>query len=159
MNKSIDLLRERIEENYEEFMEETLEFLDKEDIFVLARHIAAVQDVHHFVTTQGNWVDEGEAAYLLEFCEPLKLLGDAWEEYLDESDQDFRMIVEEVLDRNDNTSNYVTISLAEQLQKKYGEQVHFKDALLSEAIDTGKKYLRLKSLLEDEGVELCIERE
>lgn len=159
MSKNMTLLRERIEENYEDFKAETLETLDKEDIFEMARTIAAMEDVYHFATTQGSWVDEGEAAYLLVFCEPLKLLADAWEEYLGDGEQDFRMIVEDVLDRNDNTESYITVALADKLRKKYGENMHYKDALLAEAIVAGKKYLQLKGLLEEEGVDLCIERE
>jgi len=159
MKTNIEQLRERIQRNYEDFKAETLETLDKEDIFEMAQTIAATEDVYHFITTYSGWVDEGEAAYLLAFCEPLKLLADAWEEYLCDGEQDFRMIVEEVLDRNDNTDSYITVALADKLRKKYGENMHYKDALLAEAIAAGKKYLQLKGLLEDEGVDLCIERE
>lgn len=159
MSKDIYELRERMEQNYEDFKAEIFEMHDKEEIFGMARQIAAVEDVYHFATTQGSWVEEGEAAYLLAFCDPLKMLADAWEAYIDENEQDFRMVVEEVLDRDDNTESYVTMALAENLRKKHGADTNYKDALLAEAISTGKRYLRLKSLLEEEGVGLCIERE
>ena len=157
MITNVEKLRERISENYEEFKTETLEFLDKEDVFSMARTIAAVEDVHYFITSHNNWVDEGEAAYLLEFCEPLKLLADAWEEYIDEGGSDFRMIVEDVLDRDDNPNNYITVALAVDLRQKHGEHVHFKDALLAEAIAAGKKYLQLRELLKDDGIALSVD--
>lgn len=153
MKTHIEQLRERIEQNYREYKAEMLEVLDGELIFDYAREIAAVEDVYFLMTTYpSTFVDEGEAAYLLEFAEPLKMLADAWEEYLDESDGDFKMIVEDVLDKNDNTENYMTVSLANELREKYGADVHIKDALLSEAVEAGKRYLRLKNMLDDEGV-------
>ena len=160
MKTNIEQLRERIEQNYREYKADMLEILDGDLIFDFAREIAAVEDAYFLMTTYpSTFVDEGDAAYLLEFAEPLKMLADAWEEYLDESDGDFKMIVEEVLDRNDNTDSYITVALADKLRKKYGENMHYKDALLAEAIAAGKKYLQLKGLLEEEGVDLCIERE
>lgn len=153
MQTHIERLKERIEQNYREYKTEMLEVLDGEMIFDYAREIAAVEDVYFLMTTYpSTFVDEGEAAYLLEFAEPLKMLADAWEEYLDESDGDFQMIVEDVLDKNDNTENYMTVALADELRAKYGADIHVKDALLSEALETGKKYLLLKNILDGEGV-------
>ena len=145
-------LRERIEQNYEDFREEMLQN-EPEDIFEDARKIAATQDVHHFITTQSYWADDGEAAYLLEFSDPLRMLADAWLAYMDDAEGDFRMIVEEVLDRNDNTQNYMTIGLESKLRQKYGSDTHIKDALFAEVMATGEEFMRLKNLLDEDFVD------
>lgn len=150
---NIERLKERIEQNYLEYKADVIELFDADDdmVFDMAKEIAAVADAHFLMTTYpSTFVDEGEAAYLLEFADPLKMLADAWEDYLDDSG-DFKMIMEEVLDSNDNTENYMTVSLADELRAKYGAGVHIKDALLSEAVAAGKRYLRLKNMLDDEG--------
>lgn len=153
MKTNIERLRERIELNYRDYKADMLDILEGGLIFDYAREIAAVEDVYSLMTTYpSTFVDEGDAAYLLEFADPLKMLADAWESFLFEADSEFKMIVGEVLDKNDNTANYMTAALADELREKYGADVNVKDALLSEALETGKKYLLLKNILEEEGV-------
>jgi hypothetical protein len=80
----IELLRERIERNYEDFKAKTLATLTKEDIFERAGHISAIEDVRFFLSTH-DWLDEGEAKYLLSFNDPLEELAGKWEDWLTDS--------------------------------------------------------------------------
>lgn len=141
---NIELLRERIEQNYEDFKAEMLEH-DPETIFHMARTIAAVEDVKFYMDTY-EWTDEEETAYLLDFTEPLKMLADAWEEFLDDQGPDFRMVLETVLDNEGNEENYITLALERELREKYGEDCSTKEALISEIIEYGGKYLEYLKL-------------
>lgn len=155
---NIDKLRERIEQNYSDYKADVLEILDGDLIFDLASEIAAVEDVYLLSKTSG-WIEEAEAAYLLEFAEPLKMLADAWEDFLFDTDSEFRMIVEDVIDNDDNTESYITVSLADRLRTKYGDDVSIRGALLTEAVEAGEKFLRLQKLLDDEGGDFCFDEE
>ena len=97
----INLLRERIEQNYEDFKAETLAALDKEGVFELAGQISAIEDVRFFMSTH-NWLDEKEAAYLLSFNNPLLMLVSEWENYLDDSDRGFEKTLAPLLGRDDD---------------------------------------------------------
>ena len=148
-------LRERIQHNYNDFKADMLKIIDGDIIFSLARKIAATQDVYELSLKPG-WVDESEAAYLLEFAEPLKMLADAWEDFLFDTDSEFRMIVEDILDNDDNMTNYVTAVYADELKRKYGGEKSVKDVIFSELMETVRKYALLKNMLDDEGGGYCI---
>ena len=149
-------LRERIKYNYNDFKADTLKLIDGDMIFGLARKIAATQDAYELSLKPG-WVDESGAAYLLEFAEPLKMLADAWEDFLFDTDSEFKMIVEDILDNDDNTANYITAVYADELKRKHGGEKNTKDALYSELMETVGKYALLKNMLDDEGGGCCVD--
>jgi len=151
------MLRERIERNYEDFRADTLDILDGDIIFNMASKIAATEDVYR-LSKKCGWVDEGEAAYLLEFAEPLKMLADAWEDFLFDTDSEFPMVVEDVLDADDNNENYITADYADELKLKYGDEFSVKDALFAEVMETGKRITLLKNMLDEEGVDSWIDQ-
>jgi hypothetical protein len=85
--RQTSLLRERIEQNYADFKEETMQ-LDGKSVFELARMIAAVKDVHLYMITH-DWADAAETDYLLYLENPLKLLAGEWEAYTEDMGKDF----------------------------------------------------------------------
>ena len=96
----IDLLKVRIEQNYEDFKAETLAALTKEGVFELAGHISAIEDVRFFMSTH-DWLDETDADYLLTFHNPLAMLADRWEIMLHDSGISFRKALAPLFGRND----------------------------------------------------------
>ena len=98
----VDLLRERIEQNYEDLKAEMLATLTKEGVFELAGQISAIEDVRFFMSTH-DWLDEKEAAYLLTFNNPLRMLAGEWENYLDDSDRGFEKALAPLLERDDDS--------------------------------------------------------
>ena len=132
-------LRERIKQNYSDFKEDILKLVDGGTVFDLARKIAATQDAYELSLKPG-WVDESEAAYLLEFAEPLKMISDAWEDFLFDTDSEFRMIVEDILDDDNNMDNYVTVAYADELKRKHGSEKNTRDPLFSELICVIEEY-------------------
>ena len=155
---NIELLKERIEQNREDFKDDILGLMDEDLIYGMARRIAAVENAYE-LTKDTGWIDEAEAAYLLEFAEPLKMLADAWGDFLFDTSGDFRMVVEDVLDANDNNENYITAVYAAELKRKYGAGVNIRDALFQEVMETGKRITLLKNMLDDEGVDFCFDEE
>jgi|GEM_PF-2144793 len=155
MQTNIERLKERIEQNREDFRDDILGLIDGDSIYGMARRIAAVEDAYE-LTRDFGWIDEADAAYLLEFAEPLKMLADAWEDILFDAAGDFRMVVEDVLDADDNNENYITAVYAEELKRKYGAGVNIRDALFQEVMETGKRIKLLKNMLDDEGVDYCL---
>lgn len=151
MNNYMDMLIERMDENYEEFRSEMLS-LDSETVFENARTIAAMSDVLFYFTTH-DWVDEDEAAYLLDFSNPLKMIAEAWEEHLDDGDQHFRKVLESVIDCEDNEENYMTMALERELREKYGEDTSITGALIAEVLEAGSRYLALKGIYESLGAD------
>ena len=137
MSSMIDTLRERMEQNFEDFKADILT-LSKENIFELAPHIAAASEVLFYFTTH-DWLDEEEAAYLLDFMEPLKVVADAWEEHMSDGDCDFRTVLESVLNDDENEENYMTTALERELREKYGSSVSIKAAALCELIEMGSR--------------------
>ena len=95
----IDFLLERIERNYEDFKAIALAELTKQEIFEFAGHISAIEDVRFFLNTH-DWLDEGEAGYLLSLDDPLEVLADEWEDFLTDSGCGFCQALEPLLERN-----------------------------------------------------------
>ena len=103
MSTNIELLRERIEDDYEDFKDEMLG-MSKEDIFINARDISAVEDVLFYLSTH-DWLNEDEAAYLLSMECPLAALAAAWEDYQDDETVDFRKALDSLLGSDDSDPN------------------------------------------------------
>lgn len=101
--------------------------------------------------TTHDWVDEDEAAYLLDFSNPLKMIAEAWEEHLDDGDRHFRKVLESVIDCEDNEENYMTMALERELREKYGEDTSITGALIAEVLEAGSRYLALKGIYESLG--------
>lgn len=152
MNTSIEKLKERITQNYDEFRKSMLE-LDSETVFDLAMHIAAATDVLFYITTH-NWIDDEEADYLLDFTNPLQLIADAWEECLEDGGGDFRSVLETVLNDDENEENYMTLELESELREKYGDDAGIMEALLCELIEVGNRYLELRGIYEGLGADV-----
>ena len=145
MSKVMEMLKERIEDNYEDFKALMLS-LDAETIFDSARRIAATTDVVFYLNNY-NLVDDEAAAYLLDFSEPLKLLADVWEEMLEDGECDFSEAIEMVLDSDSNEENYMTLAMEGKLRHKYGEDADITSALVAEIVEAGSRYLELQELL------------
>ena len=94
------LLMERIEQNYEEFIENTLK-LEKENIFEYASTITAVGEVYFFMTTH-DWADEYKSEYLLEIENPLIFLSDKWEKLSENRSEDLdEMLTQLIKDKKE----------------------------------------------------------
>ena len=152
----IELLMERIKKNYEDFKDDTLGLVDGDLIYGMAEKITAMETVYMLAKTFPCWIEEAEAAYLLEFAEPLKMLADVWEDVLLDVGGEFRAIVEEVLDADDNNDHYISADYANELKQKYGADVDIREALFHEVMETGKRLTLLRNMLDDdEGVDFC----
>lgn len=151
MNRFIDKLREKLEQNHDDFRKDMLS-KDSETVFENARQIAAMEDVVFYMNTH-DWVDENEAAYLLDFTEPLKLIADAWEEQLDDGDCHFRVVLKSVLNDEENEERYMTLALESELREKYGDDVGITGALLTELVEVGNRYLELRGIYEGLGAD------
>ena len=156
---NIELLKERIEQNYADFREDTL-LLDGEDIYDMADRIAAVEDTYYQLMTY-DYVDEDDAEYLLIFHNPLEMIADCLEELRDDEPVDIDEALFVLFDRDDgeNEDNYITAELAEELKQKHGADISVKLALLMETIEAGERYVRLLKLDKDEGVDFCSDEE
>ena len=155
MSSIMDKLRERIEENYDELREEMLS-RSSEAVFDSAMSIAAATDVLFYMSTH-DWVDEDEAAYLLDFSNPLVMIAEAWEEHLNSGDSKFRSVLESVLDNEDNEENYMTMVMESELREKHGYDVPITEALLCEMAEVGSRYLELQAIYEGLGADVCDE--
>lgn len=138
MNTLLDTLREKMHKNFDDFRE-LMVSMDSETIFEFSREIAAMQDVLFYMDTH-DWVDEYEAAYLLDFTEPLKLVADAWGEHLDNGDHSFRYVLNAVLDNDENEENYITVALERELGEKHGYDISARDAVLFEIVELLHEY-------------------
>ena len=129
----------RIEQNYEDFKKSVMQ-LDDESIFELAPTIAAVQDVHFYMTTH-DWADVEQTEYLMQFENPLKLLADAWEDESEDRGADFGELVDKIGgdDYDDLTEAYVTVALADELRDKYGDDMPIDGAIICEIVELGRK--------------------
>jgi hypothetical protein len=144
------LLMERIERNYEDFKRSVMQ-LDDESIFEYAPTIAAVQDAHFYMSTH-DWADGDETEYLLMFENPLKLLADVWQEESEDRGADFGGMLDKITNGSgceDYTESYVTVSLADELRDKYGDDMPLDAAIIHEILELGRKLLRLQ-LIESE---------
>jgi hypothetical protein len=151
----MDKLRERIEDNYDELREEMLS-RDNETIFDSAMSIAAATDVLFYMSTH-DWVDEDEAAYLLDFSNPLVMLAEAWEEHLNSGDGKFRSVLESVLECEDNEENYMTMAMESELREKHGYNVTITEAVLIELVEAGNRLAELRAIYEGLGADVCDE--
>jgi len=156
---NIELLKERIEQNYADFREDTLS-LDSEAIYDMADKITAVEDAYYQLVTY-DYVDEDDAEYLLNFYNPLEMIADCLEELRDDEPVDIDEALFMLFDRDDgeNEDNYITAELAEELKQKHGVCISIRLALLLETIEAGERYVRLLKLDKDEGVDFCSDEE
>jgi hypothetical protein len=113
------LLRERIEQNYEDFKEETVK-LDGRSVFELAPVISAVNDVYFYMTTH-SWADDDEADYLLKSENPLKLIAEEWEVYMEDTRGDFGEMLTRLAGKWDE--DYMTGTVAGELRDKDDEDM------------------------------------
>jgi len=152
-----ELLKERIEQNYDDFRAKTL-LMDEEDIFDVASRIAVVEDTY-FQMTEYDYVDEDEAGYLLTFHNPLEMIADFLEGLRSEEPVDVDEALFELFERDDNEDHYLTAELAEELKQKYGAGINTRLALMSEAVEAGNRFIRLRRLIDSidgEGVGYCL---
>jgi len=115
---SVTLLRERIEENYEDFKAGMLE-LDNKTLFELAPTIAAARDVYRY-TIKGGCLAETEAEYLLRFDNPFKVLTDAWAQYSDSGECDMYDLIGSFVEDEDGEV-FLADDLADELREKHGD--------------------------------------
>jgi len=136
---SVSLLQERIEENYKAFKAGMLE-LDGEILFELAPTIAAARDVYKY-TISGDCLEETEAAYLLRYDNPLKVLADAWRQYTETDECEMYDLIGGIVE-DDDGEDYMTVDRADELREKYGEDTPIETAIICEIIELGKLLLR-----------------
>ena len=94
------LLTERIEQNFDDFKVDIIK-LDSASVFELAPTINSVNDVHFYMTTH-NWLDEGEAEYLLKWDNPLKILAAVWKEYSEDRGRQFGDMLGKIVENCDD---------------------------------------------------------
>jgi hypothetical protein len=133
---------ERVKQNYEDFKRTTLQ-LDEDSIFEYAPTIAAVQDVYFYMTTH-DWADAEQTEYLLQFENPLRLLADLWEEENEDRGADFGDMLDKISDDGyeDFTEGYITVTLADELRDKYGDDIPLDGAIICEIVELGKKLFK-----------------
>ena len=131
------LLRERIERNYKDFKKATLQ-LDDESIFEYAPTIKAVQDVYSFIVHY-NELNEEETEFFLQYENPLRLLADAWEY---DCRAFFDDIIDEIMD-DDNRVYNMTVTTADELREKYGDDIPLEAAIICELVEIGKKLFNI----------------
>lgn len=103
MNDLKQQLMDRLEKNLSDYHRHLTGF-EKQELIDMAPRIAAVQDVHRYLT---NWYtfQEGQMEYLLLFQNPLEVVTDAWEIQLaDMANLDF--ILWSLCDRRDAHLDY-----------------------------------------------------
>ena len=145
-------------QNYADFKSDTL-LLDEKSIYGMADRIAAVEDAYYQMT-EYDYVDEDEARYLLKFHDPLEMIADVLEELRSDELVEVDDALFELFEREDNEEYYLTVEFADELKQKYGAGTSVKLALLTEAIEAGTQFLRLRKLIddtEDEGAGFCDE--
>ena len=138
-------LLERIEQNYEDF-KTTVVQLDGDCVFELAPMIAAVKDVHFYMTTH-DWADMDQTEFLLKFENPLRLLADCWEEESEDRGAGFGKMLDRIVsdDYEDFTESYITVSRANELRDKYGDDISIEGAIISEIVELGRRFLDIES--------------
>jgi hypothetical protein len=146
-NSQLALLRKRIEQNYADFRAEML-LHDEESIFINAERIAAVKNVHDqivFYDTQ-YFEDVEEIEYLLKFYNPLEMIAD----FLQIIQAGYPVEVDEALmelfEAEDKEDYYLTIDFAEELIKKYGDDVRMEMVISLETIEVLERYIKLLRL-------------
>jgi len=157
---NIEKLQERIKQNFDEFKADTLKLIDDESdsMFEMIQEITVKQEIYAR-TRKSGWISESEAAYLLKFAEPLKMLAEAWDELQFDTDSEFRMLVEYVLDNDENANNFITIEYVNELKHKHGSEISIKKAMFLELMETIEEYERLKNMIEKEGGDYCYNEE
>jgi hypothetical protein len=112
----------------------------------MAHRIAAVKDAYEQLTSDTDYLDEGDAEFLLKFHNPLEMAAD----FLQERQAGYPVEIDEALmelyNADGHEDNYLTVDLAEELKNKYGDDVSIREALLTETIEAGDRYLRLLKL-------------
>lgn len=143
MKTIIDLLGERIEKNYEDFKKETL-LLSKKGIYEAARKIAAVEDVHFYMTTH-DWVDVGEALTLLALGNPLEAIADFWEERLDDQNTAFGAAIRDFINSDDFEffADYTDDDEDDYLRDEIDEALEILDEIEEQLGDIREGYERL----------------
>jgi acyl carrier protein len=133
------LLRERIEGNYEDFKESMIDF-DNEILFELAPTIAAVRDAYSLLQ-ENDYISEDDAAYLLKYDNPLKIIADAVRNYAKCTDEDFNDMIADFIEDDDGES-YITVDLADELRDKYGDDIPIEAAIMCEIVELGRKLVK-----------------
>ena len=77
---SLAILKERVEQNYADFKAEVLSLMDEEEIYDMAHRIAAVKDTYEQLTSDNDYLDEDDVAFLLKFYNPLEMVADYLQE-------------------------------------------------------------------------------
>jgi len=143
----IELLKQRIEQNYADFKAEILS-LDEENIFDNARIIAVVTDTYEQLLVGGfSTLTDDEAIFMLQFHNPLELVADFLSKRVIEEDVDDAL--EEVINTEGLEDCYLTTSFVDELRERYGMDANIKIALLEETISAGLHYVRLMQMADN----------
>ena len=140
---NVALLQARVTRKYEDFKESMIE-LDSETVFELASTITAYHDVYSYIT-QKDFIIEDEAESLLKYENPLKMLADAWQDYrkygncTDDRDECMDYILSDIT-ATDNSEEYMTVTLADELREKYGGDMPLNTAALLEIVELGRRF-------------------
>ena len=146
---NIALLKNRLHRDYEDYRDEAIEY-GGEYAFVLAAEVVAVKEVYNYLTGD-NFIDEDDAAFLLKFENPLKALADEWEKHKLIENDDFDEFICGFI-ANGNTEQHMTVSIADELRGKYGEDIPLNTACLLELVAIGRK---LFSMIEADCFNAC----
>jgi len=139
------LLRKRVEQNYADFKAEML-IGDEEYIFDMAHMIAAVKDTYEQMTSDSDYLDDGDAEILLRFYNPLEMVADFLQERQAGCPVDINDALIGLYGTENLEESYITMDFAEELAEKYGDDVRVRIALLLETIEAGERYLQLMKL-------------
>ncbi|GHV39584.1 hypothetical protein FACS189490_03430 [Clostridia bacterium] len=73
-----DALLARVEQNYAEFVQQTMTLFNKRQVFEIAGRIAAMQDAYDYMNTSRDYTDD-ELRFYLKFLFPVDIVADAWQ--------------------------------------------------------------------------------
>lgn len=107
MSYIVEKLRERVRENYIEMMAEMLSF-SKEYVFDNAMSIAAANEVLFYIENC-DCINRDAAIYFLDFTNPLEMIAEAWEEYMEDGESQFPLVLASIMENEDNEENYMTM--------------------------------------------------
>ena len=140
---ALELLKQRIEGNYANFKADML-LHDETAIYDMAHRIVIVKDAYEQITGDGmDYMEMGEVEYLLKFYDPLEMIADYMEQSIDgEYACDVDDAIAELLNDDNAHEKYITVSIAQKLIDKYGEEIPLPISLLQETIEAGESYIR-----------------
>jgi len=132
---NITLLHERLARNLAVYKNQ-MDGMGIDFIFICSADIAAYCEIYDYLTGEG-FDNENEAAFLLQFDSPLAMLASEWVYHKQVYDDSVGEFVSFFIEDGD-TSEFMPVSLVDELYEKYGGDIPLNTACLLELVGMGK---------------------